>query len=93
MDTKVSFREKKLSNKYPTDLPNELIEEQTKKIPNLLFLGLSLASIAGSAVLTAKKRPDLGTFVGQWAPTLLMFGLYNKMVKLEDVIRLINNEN
>jgi hypothetical protein len=28
-------------------------------------------------------RSALANFVGQWAPTLLIIGLYNKVVKLE----------
>ena len=89
MDTQVSNADKKLSNKYKSELPNEIIEDQTKKIPNLLFLGLSVASMIGAAALTASnssKRKSLGSFVGLWAPTFLLFGLYNKMVKIEDEI-------
>jgi hypothetical protein len=26
-------------------------------------------------------KPQASTFVGQWAPTLLILGLYNKLVK------------
>jgi hypothetical protein len=81
----ISNRDEKLSSKYPTELPNEVVEEQTKKVPNLVFLGLALGSIAGSAFLTfAKSKTHLGNFVGLWAPTFLLLGVYNKMVKIED---------
>ena len=86
MDATVSNQEKKLSAQYKSELPNEVIEEQTKKIPNLVFLGLGIASIVGSAALTASKRKVLGNFVGLWVPTLLIFGLYNKIIKLEDEV-------
>ena len=89
MDTDVSNADKKLSNKYKSELPNELIEDQTKKIPNLLFLGLSVASMIGAAALAtsnSSNKKNLGNFVGLWAPTFLLFGLYNKMVKIEDEI-------
>ena len=79
-----SQRDKKISGKYRSELPNEIIEEQTKKIPNLVFLGLALASMAASAALTARKQKVLGNFVGLWAPAILSFGLYNKLVKMED---------
>ena len=75
---------KKMSGQYKTEVPNEIIESQTKKIPNLLFLGLGLASMVGSLALTSNKKTGLGNFVGQWVPTFLLFGLYNKMVKIED---------
>ena len=29
------------------------------------------------------RRTGIANFVGQWAPTLLIMGLYNKVVKLE----------
>lgn len=80
----ISQRDKKMSGKYRSEVPNEIIEEQTKKIPNLVFLGLALASMAASAALTARKRKTLGNFVGLWAPAILSFGLYNKLVKMED---------
>lgn len=86
MDVNVSNQDKKMSAQYKSELPNEVIEEQTKKIPNLVFLGLGLASIVGSAALTASRKKVLGNFVGLWVPTLLIFGLYNKVVKLEDEI-------
>lgn len=86
MDVKISHQDKKMSSQFKSEIANEAIEEQTKKIPNLFFLGLSLASIVGSAALTVTKRKSLGNFVGMWVPTLLMFGLYNKIVKLEDEI-------
>lgn len=84
MSKNISMQDKKLSSEYQTEVPNEIIEEQTKKIPNLFFVMLSVASMAGSLALTMNKKKDLGNFVGQWAPTLLIFGLYNKIVKLED---------
>ncbi len=81
----VSHREQKISDRYPVDLPNEMIEAQTKKIPNLVFMAAAGLSIAASAVLTfSKKKETMGNFVGLWAPTILLLGLYNKVVKVED---------
>ena len=84
MDAPISQQQNKMSSQYRTDAPNEMIEEQTKKIPNLVFLGLGLASMVGSLVLSLNKKQEVENFVGQWVPTLLIFGLYNKMVKIED---------
>ena len=93
MDTQtIDNVDKKLSRKYSSEVPNEVIENQTKKIPNLVFLGLASASIVASAILAFRsgksgtKKTDLANFVGQWAPTILLFGLYNKIVKVEDEI-------
>jgi hypothetical protein len=58
------------------------IEEQTQKLPSDLFLWAALGSIIGSATLRFFGRRDTSNFVGQWAPTFLILGLYNKIVKV-----------
>ena len=58
------------------------IEQQTAKLPSDTFLWLALASIAASATLQLTGNKKTSTFVGQWAPTFLILGLYNKMVKV-----------
>ncbi len=57
------------------------IEEQTAKLPSDLFLWGAAAAILGSLTLRFLDRKQDSQFVGQWAPTLLILGLYNKMVK------------
>lgn len=84
--TLISNQNKKMSKNLPTDVPNEVVEEQTKKIPNLVFLWLSVAGIAAATVLRANNQKGLSKFVGLWVPAFLSFGLYNKIVKLEDEI-------
>jgi hypothetical protein len=58
------------------------IEQQTAKLPSDTFLWAAVGSIVGSLVFMAMGDEKKSTFVGQWAPTLLILGLYNKMVKL-----------
>ena len=58
------------------------IEQQTAKLPSDTFLWAALGSMAGSLVLMALGQEKRANFVGQWAPTFLILGLYNKMVKL-----------
>ena len=57
------------------------IEEQTAKLPSDTFLWAAGASIAASAMLQFMGNRQASIFVGQWAPTLLILGLYNKLVK------------
>jgi hypothetical protein len=57
------------------------IEEQTAKLPSDAFLWAAGASIATSLVLKMLDRHHEALFVGQWAPTILILGLYNKLVK------------
>jgi hypothetical protein len=57
------------------------IEEQTTKLPSDVFLWAPGASIATSLILKILDRHHEALFVGQWAPTILILGLYNKLVK------------
>ena len=57
------------------------IEEQTAKVPSDLFLWAAGASIAISLVLKMLDKHHEALFIGQWAPTILILGLYNKLVK------------
>jgi hypothetical protein len=58
------------------------IEQQTAKLPSDVFLWASLGSIAGSLALKLSGKSHEALFVGQWAPTFLLLGIYNKLVKL-----------
>ena len=57
------------------------IEEQTAKLPSDTFLWAAIASIGASLTLKFMGRHKDALFVGQWAPTFLILGLYNKLVK------------
>ena len=57
------------------------IERQTAKLPSDTFLWAALGAIAVSATLQMMGNRQVSNFVGQWAPTFLILGLYNKMVK------------
>lgn len=57
------------------------IEEQTAKVPSDTFLWLAVGSMAASATMQMMGNRQVSLFVGQWAPTLLILGLYNKLVK------------
>jgi len=58
------------------------IENQTAKLPSDTFLWLAGASIATSLTLRLMGHEHKSLFVGQWAPTFLILGLYNKLVKV-----------
>ena len=46
-----------------------------------LLFGSGKVSIATSLILKLLDRHHEALFVGQWAPTILILGLYNKLVK------------
>ena len=57
------------------------IEEQTARLPSDTFLWAAVGAMAVSAGLQVAGNKQVSNFIGQWAPTLLIFGLYNKLVK------------
>lgn len=57
------------------------IEQQTAKLPSDTFLWAALGAMAGSAAMQIAGRQQLSLFLGQWVPTMLLFGVYNKIVK------------
>ena len=54
------------------------IREQLREIPEDSFIVGAVASIAASLVLRSIRKHSDAHFVGQWAPTLLLLGLYAK---------------
>jgi hypothetical protein len=58
------------------------IEEYTARLPSDVFLWAGGASIVASATLHLMGRKEDAQFVGHWAPTFLILGLYNKIVKV-----------
>lgn len=59
------------------------IEHETAKIPSDVFLWSALAFMGVSLVLKLSKKNDLALFIGQWPAPLLLFGVYNKIVKTQ----------
>jgi hypothetical protein len=57
------------------------IEHQTAKLPSDIFLWAALASIATALAFQMLDREKNALFVGEWAPTFLLLGIYNKLVK------------
>lgn len=58
------------------------IEHYTAQLPSDAFLWAALGSIGASLCLRMGGAKHDALFVGQWAPTFLLLGLYNKLVKV-----------
>jgi hypothetical protein len=69
------------SNEHSEGPVARAIEEQTAKLPSDAFLWAAGASIAASLILKILERHHEALFVGQWAPTILILGVYHKLVK------------
>lgn len=59
------------------------LEKRTARVPSVVFLLAAGASILGSLILQITGRRKDALFVGQWAPTFLLLGVYNKQVKTQ----------
>jgi hypothetical protein len=59
------------------------LEQQTARIPSDAWLWAAFGSIGISLALELSGREKTANFVGHWAPTFLIIGLYNKLVKLQ----------
>lgn len=60
-----------------------MIEQQTAKIPSDIYLWAAVGSIVASMTLKIMGKDKTALFVGQWAPTFLILGNYNKIVKTQ----------
>ncbi len=58
------------------------IEQQSAKMPSDWFLWTALGSIVASLAFKIAGSDRTANFIGQWAPTVLILGVYNKLVKL-----------
>ena len=58
------------------------IEKETAKLPSDVWLWAAFASIGISMLFHAGGKRQDGLFIGQWAAPFLLFGLYNKLVKV-----------
>lgn len=59
------------------------IEERTARVPSGAYLGLAIGSMIASAAFELMGKRDTANFIGQWVPSLLVIGMYNKLVKIE----------
>jgi hypothetical protein len=60
------------------------VEHQTARIPSLFFLAVAGATIGISLGIKVAGYDKTANFVGQWVPTILLLGIYNKIVKEVD---------
>jgi hypothetical protein len=60
------------------------LEETTSRFPTGTLLGLAVGSmIASAGIAVFGQRKELANFVGLWAPSFLLIGIYNRLSKLE----------
>jgi hypothetical protein len=70
------------SGAYPEGPVATAIEHRTAQLPSDVFLWAAAGAAVCSLGLQVAGEQKLSNFVGQWTPTILIMGLYNKLVKL-----------
>jgi hypothetical protein len=65
----------------PEDPVTGAIESQTSKLPSSGFLAFAIGAMAASALLRVAGKKELALFIGEWVPSILIMGVYNKLVK------------
>lgn len=73
METKTKFTEGPVA---------KTLEKETARIPSDVYLWAAVGTMALSLGLFLAKKKHAALFFGQWAPSLLTIGLYNKLVKV-----------
>lgn len=62
-----------------------IVERQTARVPSLTFLNLAIVSMVASlGVVIFARRKEWGNFIGMWAPSFLLLGIYNKLLRIEE---------
>ena len=61
----------------------QTVAQHTAAIPSGVYLGVAVAAVGLSLALQLGGRRSWGNFIAQWVPAWLIFGVYNKLVKLE----------
>ena len=57
------------------------LEDQTSGIPSDVYLWAAVGTMALSLTCFLTRNRHASIFFGQWAPSILIIGLYNKLVK------------
>jgi hypothetical protein len=79
MDTNAKDRS---HEQHHTGKTMRAIEHTASSIPSSTFFMLAGGAVVGAIALKAMGRNEAANFVGEWVPTILMLGLYNKIAKL-----------
>lgn len=86
MENETSFKDTIREAAKPTTVREgtmtKAIDHQTGKIPSTVFLAAAGGAVALSLGLALmKEKKGWANFVGNWVPSLLLLGIYNKIVK------------
>lgn len=82
MDTMQDYRSLSDAVEHTEGSVARAIEHQTAKLPSDTFLWMAVGAMGASLMLHFSGRKAESLFVGQWPAAFLLFGVYNKLVKV-----------
>jgi hypothetical protein len=62
---------------------DRVVEEQVRRVPPSLLVGLALGSIAISAAFAVAGKMKVANFIGQWVPSLLILATFDRLMQAE----------
>jgi hypothetical protein len=66
---------------HEEDSVTRSIESFTAEVPSSGYLAVAIGAMAVSLGFMLMGKKNVANFIGLWAPSILVMGLYNKMVK------------
>lgn len=62
---------------------DRLVEDQVRRVPPSLLVGLALGSMAVSAAFAVAGKLKVANFIGQWVPSLLILATFDRLMQGE----------
>ena len=62
---------------------DRIVENQVRRVPPSLLVGLALGSMALSAVFAVAGKLKVANFIGQWVPSLLILATFDRLMQGE----------
>ncbi len=60
-----------------------MVENQVRRVPPSLLVGLALGSMALSAAFAVAGKLKVANFIGQWVPSLLILATFDRLIQSE----------
>lgn len=62
---------------------DRVVEEQVRRVPPSLLVGLALGSMAISAAFAVAGKLKVANFIGQWVPSLLILATFDRLMQAD----------
>jgi hypothetical protein len=62
---------------------DRMVENQVRRVPPSLLVGLALGSMALSAAFAVAGKLKVANFIGQWVPSLLILATFDRLMQGE----------